>query len=139
MYDNIGAKIKGLAKAVFVIEAILAVIAGFYLMVNTLIVFGVLVLLMGPLVAWISSWLLYGFGELIDKTCDIERNTRNRDRRSTVQSQPQAESKQPQASAEQPQTKPYLYSEQWLKDNLRGNPPEAVKNQILKKYLDHNS
>lgn len=85
MYDNIGGKIKGLAKAVFIVEAIAAVITGFLLM-TSVIPIGLLVMVVGPLVAWVSSWLLYGFGELIDKTCDIARNTHGGERKSEAQS-----------------------------------------------------
>ena len=75
MYDNIGEKIKSLAKSTFIVEAIAAVIAGLVLL-SYGEWWGVLILLCGPIVAWVSSWLLYGFGELIDKICDIEQNTR---------------------------------------------------------------
>ena len=34
-------------------------------------------MIIGPLVAWISSWMLYAFGELVEKTIDNENNTRN--------------------------------------------------------------
>lgn len=82
MYDNIGGKIKGLAKAAFIVGAIAAVIAGIALMASDedMILIGLLVMVGGPIVAWVSSWLLYGFGEIIDKTCDIERNTRTGER-----------------------------------------------------------
>ncbi len=88
MYDNIGGKIKGLAKAIFIVEAIAAVITGIALMASDedMIPIGLLVMVVGPLVAWISSWLLYGFGELIDKTCDIARNTHGGERKSEAQS-----------------------------------------------------
>ena len=78
MYDNIGKKIKALAKWTFIVEAIAAAIAGIALMFTDeeLIIFGLLALLLGPVVAWVSSWLLYGFGELVDKVCDIESNMR---------------------------------------------------------------
>lgn len=93
MYDNIGEKIKGLAKAIFIVESIAAVIAGIALMASDedLIPIGLLVLVLGPVVAWVSSWLLYGFGELIDKTCDIERNTRGGERKSEAQSKVDSE------------------------------------------------
>ena len=77
MYDNIGGKIKGLAKAVFIVEAVAAVITGIALIANSryLIPYGLLVMLLGPIVAYISSWLLYGFGELIDRVCEVAKNT----------------------------------------------------------------
>lgn len=75
MYDNIGGKIKGLAKVIFIIEAAICVIAGLVLASEDEA--GILLLLLGPAVAWISSWLLYGFGELIEKTSVIAYNTSN--------------------------------------------------------------
>jgi len=39
---------------------------------------GVLLIVIGPFVAWVSTWLLYGFGEIIDKLTEIERNTRGK-------------------------------------------------------------
>lgn len=78
MYKNIGPKIKGLAKAIVIVEAIVSVIIGIALMASDdgLVVSGLLVMLVGPTVAWVSSWVLYGFGELVDKVCNIERNIR---------------------------------------------------------------
>ena len=79
MYDNIGKKIKGLAKGLFIIEAAAAIITGIALMADDedTIPIALLIMVVVPLIAWISSWLLYGFGELIDKASDIERNTRD--------------------------------------------------------------
>ena len=80
MYDNIGEKIKRLAKVCWIIEAICCVIIGIFLMANEIggdswLFFGPACIIGGPLAAWVSSWLLYGFGEMIDKLCAIERNT----------------------------------------------------------------
>lgn len=85
MYDNIGRKIKVLAKAGFIIETILTVIVGSALAVCGEDL-GMLILFGGPIIAWLSSWLLYGFGELIDKTCDIARNTYSGEKESEAQS-----------------------------------------------------
>lgn len=81
MYNNIGGKIKGLSKTVAVLEAVMAVIIGSIMMFadEDMLGAGVLVLAIGCLAAWISSWLLYGFGEIIEKVCSIEENTRNRE------------------------------------------------------------
>jgi hypothetical protein len=76
VYENIGKKIKVLAQAIFILESIAAVITGIVLWIDIEEGWCATVLFGGPVVAWISSWLLYGFGELIDKVCDIERNTR---------------------------------------------------------------
>ena len=66
MYDNIGGKIKQLARITFAVEAISAIIGGIALFVNEEFLFGLLCFFAGPIVAWVSSWLLYGFGELIE-------------------------------------------------------------------------
>lgn len=70
MYDNIGKKIKSLAKALFIVQSVLCFIAGIVLtfVLNPIFMFASII---APVIVWISSWLLYGFGELIDKTCDI--------------------------------------------------------------------
>ena len=87
MYDNIGGKIKGLAKATVFVGAIAGVITGIAIggSDEDMVPFGLLVMVVGPIVAWVSSWLLYGFGELVDKACDIERNTRGGERKSEAQ------------------------------------------------------
>ena len=36
---------------------------------------GICVIIVGSLISWISSWFLYGFGELIEKTTEVARNT----------------------------------------------------------------
>ena len=75
MYNDIGGKIKRLAKATFIVEAISSVITGFVLFLESEDLLYLLILVGGPIVAWVSSWLLYGFGEIIDKLCEIAKNT----------------------------------------------------------------
>lgn len=65
LYEDIGGKIKNLAKWIFVIEAGIAVIAGFFLLEENTWA-GLLALIGGPLVAWISSWILYAFGQIVE-------------------------------------------------------------------------
>ena len=76
MYTNIGKKIKLLAKIEFYILAALAVIAGIILIAAEDALLGLLVIFGGTFISWVSTWLFYGFGEIIDKLCDIEKNTR---------------------------------------------------------------
>lgn len=82
MYSNIGKKLKTLAMVIGIIEAVAAVVTGMVLFVEgldydeELIPVALLIMFIGPALAWISTWVLYGFGELVDKTCDIARNTR---------------------------------------------------------------
>ena len=86
LYDEIGKKIKLAAYVTFIVEAVIAVLEGIavpIILVNTVddsffmfllgLPLGLLAIGIGILVAWVSSWLLYGFGELIDKVCDIKK------------------------------------------------------------------
>lgn len=79
MYNNIGNKIKGLAKAIFIIETIAAIgTAIFFVGEDIDMLFpALLIAVIGPLVAYVSTWLLYGLGEIIVKLTEIEKNTRN--------------------------------------------------------------
>ncbi len=99
LYSNIGGKIKSLAKAAFIVEAIASVITGIVLIaigddtgplgdagLFISVFAGLLTIVLGILAAWASSWLIYGFGEIVDKVCDIERNTRGLKRKSEDQS-----------------------------------------------------
>ena len=90
MFDNIGSKIKGLAQALFGLEIIASVIVGVVLIENTKGL-SLLYVLAGLIVALVSAWVLYGFGEIIDKLCAIERNTRGGERKSEAQSKVDSE------------------------------------------------
>ena len=82
MYNDIGGKIKKLTKTIAVIEAFITVIIASSFMFTDdekMVGIGVLVMIIGCVIAWISSWLLYGFGEIIEKVSLIEENTRNKD------------------------------------------------------------
>ncbi len=81
MFDNIGKKIKTLAKTICYIgiaACIIAAIAIFAIAsdmmygAETLMGIGFAVLIVGPLVFWIGSFSLYGFGELIDNSQEIK-------------------------------------------------------------------
>jgi hypothetical protein len=81
LYSNIGSKIKNWAKWVFIVEAIASVIGAICMMASAedswMLVVGMIVLVVGPFIAWVSSWLLYGFCEIIVKLTAIEHNTRS--------------------------------------------------------------
>lgn len=101
MFDNIGKKIKSLANVlcwigivVSVITAIIMFVAaeeGSYKTEGLYTGLGFAFLIIGPLSSWVSSFFMYGFGELIDKVCDIERNTRGGERKSAAQTKVETE------------------------------------------------
>ncbi|MBQ8759145.1 MAG: hypothetical protein IJZ20_05575 [Clostridia bacterium] len=79
MYNNIGQKIKHFATALFVIGTICSTLTGFYIVMFLhleMAAVGILVIIIGSFLSWVSTFLLYGFGELIEKTTEIADNTK---------------------------------------------------------------
>ena len=73
MFENIGGKIKVLAKVLFAIGSIIFILIAVFSFfeglsegISSLVLTGLLTLILGPLAAWISTWLLYGFGVLVE-------------------------------------------------------------------------
>lgn len=78
MFNNIGGKIKGLASFICWLGIIGSVLGGIVLMMmgdELGIILGIVVALVGSLISWIGSFLLYGFGQLIYNSDVIARNT----------------------------------------------------------------
>lgn len=80
MFSNIGGKIKVLAKIIAWFGVICSAIVGAFLICisqssDILKSIGFGVLFGGSIISWISSWFMYGFGELIEKTTEIAQNT----------------------------------------------------------------
>ena len=78
MFNHIGKKIKMLAIiqtwlgiAASLIAAV--ILAGFVEENN--IAVGIIIFIVGSVVAWMSSFLLYGFGQLVDNSDIIAENT----------------------------------------------------------------
>ncbi len=65
MFDQIGKKIKTLAKAVAWIGIMLSFLVGAALMFNSSGL-SLVIVPVGSLLSWLGSLLLYGFGELVD-------------------------------------------------------------------------
>lgn len=87
MFKNPGQKLKLLAKIVFYVLLFLPLVIGIVLIVSGLldgvggygvtfpaVLFGILLLGIGLLNAWLSSILLYAFGELIEYTRAIKKD-----------------------------------------------------------------
>ena len=69
MFNNIGNKIKTYAEVVSWIGIIASVFTGIVIMTTSAeFVLGLLICIIGSLLFWISSFFLYGFGQLIENT-----------------------------------------------------------------------
>ena len=71
MFTNIGGKIKTTAAVCCWIVIIASVISGIAMMANDMVAEGLIVIVVGALSGWISSFVLYGFGELIENSSII--------------------------------------------------------------------
>ena len=74
MFENIASKIKTLAQVCCLIGIGFSVICGINLMTGDAVLFGLLIIFLGSLISWVSSFCLYGFGQLIENSDTIVRN-----------------------------------------------------------------
>lgn len=79
MFNNIGGKIQALAKIICWIGIILSVVLGiFFCMIDNYtlgpmekgvqIFIGILIMGIGSVFSWVGSFLLYGFGRLVENS-----------------------------------------------------------------------
>lgn len=75
MFNNIGEKIKKLAIVATVLGMIASLIAAIIIWAGNMgVLYGIFVLVVGVVFSWISSFVLYGFGEVIIKLNEIEKD-----------------------------------------------------------------
>ena len=85
MFKNIGRKIKGLAKGVFIAEVILIALAALIMLISysmvlsrtqiaSAIIGTLIIAAVWIFIAWLSVLVLYGFGELIDSNTKSEKH-----------------------------------------------------------------
>lgn len=72
MFNNIERKIKGLAFFYTIVGIIGSIIGAIFYWVNSDILTGFIILIFGILASWTGSFVLYGLGELISKSSNIE-------------------------------------------------------------------
>jgi hypothetical protein len=70
MFDNIGSKIKTVATTLTALGIALSVLAGIVILCEG-DASGLFIMIFGSLFSWLGSFLLYGFGQLIENTDKI--------------------------------------------------------------------
>ena len=68
MFDNIGDKLKSVAILECVLGILASLIGGIAMMVGGAVLIGILTIVLGALLSWLSSLGLYGFGQLIENS-----------------------------------------------------------------------
>jgi len=87
MFNNIGKKLKGLAKVVCWIGIVLSVLLGAMCVISGYVelnghtvngvIYGLFVIVLGCLASWINSWVLYAFGQITDDVHEIRNSKRD--------------------------------------------------------------
>ena len=113
MFTNIGKKIKVLAVVIFCIMAGLSLISGLIMIAEgfdygheDFIFGGIIIAGLGFLFSWISSFVLYAYGEIADKVSAIEYNTRGLNGAQPTFHQPPVQPQYGQAPFGQPPVQP---------------------------------
>lgn len=80
MFTNIGKKIKTWASVLCWLGIVCSVILGIAQCVvsKDMIVTGILTIIGGALASWIGSFMVYGFGELVDNSQAIRAKLENK-------------------------------------------------------------
>ena len=102
MFDNIGDKIKTLAKVVCWIGIIACIITGIVLMATDedLVLAGILTAVLGSILSWVSSFVLYGFGQLVENSDIIaKQSARNNEKHSKKVQQQQEQQRKDKVKA----------------------------------------
>lgn len=70
MFTNIGSKIKTLAQAITLVGVVISIITGIGMVAidDDLILTGIITAALGAFLSWISSFVLYGFGQLVENS-----------------------------------------------------------------------
>ncbi|MCR5154385.1 MAG: hypothetical protein K6B75_06005 [Lachnospiraceae bacterium] len=84
LYRNIGRMIKSLAFWLFIVQSVAVIgwvilylmkAGSIYVATQIYVLKGVFILIVGPIISWVISLILYGFGELVDNSSKISVNT----------------------------------------------------------------
>ena len=67
MFNNIGGKLKMVAEIFTVTGIIVSIIFGILMFAENFL-YGLLIMIAGSLISWLSSLVMYGFGHLIENT-----------------------------------------------------------------------
>ena len=77
MYENVGRKIKGVAKVFFWFGIIVSIVGAIICFVYDAAISGFVLLIFGPVSSWIGSLIPYGFGEIVERVTNIDNKIRS--------------------------------------------------------------
>ena len=66
MFTNVGGKIQALAFINCILGILTSIVYGLSACLRLSVLIGILVVVVGPLAAWLSSLFIYAFGEMVE-------------------------------------------------------------------------
>lgn len=72
MFKNAGSKLKSLARIIFALNVIIDIVVGI-VMIKASFVLLIVSVAVGVLIGWLSSIMLYAFGELCENVHEINK------------------------------------------------------------------
>ena len=79
MFNNVGGKIKTTSEVMAFIGIGGSILAGIYLLGLDEIFLGIILITVVPIIMWLSSLVLYGFGQLIENTDEITNRLKKKE------------------------------------------------------------
>ena len=76
MFDNVGGKLKTVAKVEMIIGIVASVILGFTFLTGGRVFAGLLIVIAGVLSSWFGSLVIYGIGQAVENSETILYSTR---------------------------------------------------------------
>lgn len=89
LFENIGEKIKNTVKFFAIFGMVISILLGVDIIFEGFIFIGIIVTLLGFLISWMGSWLLYGYGELIQRCINIDKKLSGTHNDATATTAPQ--------------------------------------------------
>ena len=128
-YENIGGKIKGLAKWTFIVGACCVIFAGISLLFRLGFEDGwwaLFIIFFGPIIPWVSSWSLYAFGQLVEDTHKIR--TQINDIKGTTETSTSSE--KDNCEKEHAQTHHNFFDSSYTQKECSHETTERVKHEV---------
>jgi len=77
MFDNVGGKLKTIAKVEMIIGIVASVILGFTFLTGGRVFGGLLIVIIGVFSSWFGSLVIYGIGQAVENSETILYSVRN--------------------------------------------------------------
>lgn len=129
LFGNPGRKIKVVSFVWFILEVVVSVIGGFVMIAEEEAFAGLLIILLGVGASYLSTLVLYAFGELVEKMTKTEENTRKQNFYNSFNASYQGDLYAQTTQQYAPQ-----YNQQYTQYNQQQYAPQYTQQQYTPQY-----